>query len=401
MKKFEITNLISFMEVLQEITSNGSKFFFRGEGAKYKKPLLASSYRKTQFQNDLREARRDYFREIGYMLDSDSRESFIAYCQHHGLPTELLDITENPIVALYFACEKDIDSNGIIYAINNDLGRADPLTSKMYNKESDIVSINSEFKDIGSHFQETGGKILKIPNSTFFKNIVVDFLAQASLDKAYISSNNIYSKLKLCKYILDAHDKGFRNTVIHDDYNILKNEEKIIELMSLLDRYCNTNEKDNLEKFYIEFCNLKFVREIIIDTDINKDNPYLDRIDKLNYKPLIILFILAYEIRDYKFPVFPKIVYKPSIKFDRRKNQEGLFIYQLSTEKTLPSSKQSSTLNINEIKQVVQKIDYEYEIVISNKKQILHELDNIGINKKFIYPDSDNIAQYIKEKYKI
>lgn len=401
MKKFEITNLISYMEVLQEITSNGNKFFFRGEGAKYKKPLLASGYRKTQFRSKLQYARKDYFREVGYMLDSDSRESFIAYCQHHGLPTELLDITKNPIVALYFACEKDMDSNGIIYAINNDLGIADPLTSKMYNKESDIVSINSEFKDIGSHFQETGGKILKIPNSTFFKNIVVDFLAQALLDKAYISSNNIYSKLKLCKYILDAHDKGFRNTVIHDDYNILKNEEKIIELMSLLDRYCNTNEKDNLEKFYIEFCNLKFVREIIIDTDINKDNPYLDRIDKLNYKPLIILFILAYEIRDYKFPAFPKIVYKPSIKFDRWKNQEGLFIYQLSTEKTLPSSKQSSTLNINEIKQVVQKIDYEYEIVISNKKQILHELDNIGINKKFIYPDSDNIAQYIKEKYKI
>ena len=36
-------------------------------------------------------------------------------------------------------------------------------------------------------------------------------------------------KLKLCKYILEAHDKGFKNTVIHDDYNIIKNEEKIIE----------------------------------------------------------------------------------------------------------------------------------------------------------------------------
>ncbi len=32
------------------------------------------------------------------------------------------------------------------------------------------------------------------------------------------------------------------------------------------------------------------------------------------------------------------------------------------------------------------------------KARILEQLDYIGINQKFVYPDVDNIASYIKEK---
>jgi hypothetical protein len=38
-------------------------------------------------------------------------------------------------------------------------------------------------------------------------------------------------------------------------------------------------------------------------------------------------------------------------------------------------------------------------IVIENKEKILHELDFMDINEKFIYGDYDSTARYIKKKY--
>jgi len=404
MKKYEITSLIEFMAIMQDISVDNKKFYYRGENLKYAHPMLASGYRNTQFPEELRHARKDYFREVGYSLDTDSRENFMAYSQHHGLPTELIDVTENPIVALYFACENNLNDDGMMYVIKNDGFIVDPLSSKIYDKEKNITSIQEIMRQAGNYFQESGGKYIRFQDSKFYRDMSSAFYAilmNEQMNKKH--GNGIYmdSKLVLCKYILETHCKGVMQTIIHSSVNIYKNLDNITELMNLLDKYIKATTKEELDKFYFEFKNLNFVKEIKIFPEINSESPFKESLDEFDCKSLFSLFVIAYEIRDDKFPPFPLIIYKPAIIFDRLKNQQGAFLYQMSTYKSsrLTSSRDSSYENV--VKNVIQEINCEYEITITNKEHILKELDNIGINRKFIYPDSDNIAHYVKNKYNI
>ena len=44
-------------------------------------------------------------------------------------------------------------------------------------------------------------------------------------------------------------------------------------------------------------------------------------------------------------------------------------------------------------------IEYDIIIKISNKKRILNELDMLNINKSTLFPDADNIANYLKDNF--
>lgn len=156
-------------------------YFYRGHSDRSFE-LLPSIYRKhTLIENEDK-----LFKDILVQIPEEFKNCNLTFekltkMQHYSLPSRLLDITTNPLVALYFACDKDVDKDGLLYCFK-------VPRKKIKYFDSDIVSIISNIARLPIQFDISS--IMNQNKTLFNKDIrILNLLQEIRREKPYFLPN--------------------------------------------------------------------------------------------------------------------------------------------------------------------------------------------------------------------
>ena len=126
--------------------SDHLSFFYRGV-SNYTYPIVPGIYRRNEQHEE-----NYYFNEISVRCPDIFRSlnnlEKLTYMQHYGCPTRLLDITSNPLVALYFSCCGNAEEEGVVYVFGVN-------TEDVLYANSDRIQMLSTFAEFRKEEQET------------------------------------------------------------------------------------------------------------------------------------------------------------------------------------------------------------------------------------------------------
>ena len=413
----EITSVHAFLEAIKKeegadpfFENKGSEVFYRGH-ADVSWDLKASIFRSDKGIENEHFLFRDMVAHMPRAFsECKSALDYLVHMQHYGLPTRLLDVTANPLVALYFACQPagDTSVSGIVNAA---WGAGYGLAREAENYTPDdpdaypSISNNDKLEEILSSVGVLAG-VLTAANTKYEENPIGDRM----IDSIVTPLGEVFPDLEsLLKESADAGKKAAKEAGPKDgavylfsvpEYRVKHYDSDTVSILSNLAK-CNDIEIDiDIDEELVS----KLKEEE--DVHINRRDP---RLEAFNNRDGIQ--ILLHQIREEK-PYFQPLIdpfdlcrtflVKAKYANPRIINQAGaffLFGLKLTTGVFAVCLEKGKGKEVPRVP--AQWVKRKLIVPKGCKANILKELELLGITDSYIYSGMEQYAKELKKKYKL
>lgn len=378
-----VKSVADFIDKITEIGKIHKSVFFRGHSDESFE-LVPSIYRKNDKNEDFLfiENEDKIYREIiaksPTEFNGKKTIEALALMQHYGVPTRVLDLTTNALIALYFACSEKSGIKGK----NGEVLLFDIPKEYICFSDSDRVTILSNLAKCDSRFYYY--------YQTLYERVIN--ILEKKLKKLNYIGESIELEHSLDDF-LSRKINSMRNKIVNNDFDedIDKDIDKYSEWYP---SDLPVEKKNDYKKLFLS----DLIRDLrIMDSPLPEINErYFGKLlhnikeDKSYFQPII-------EPNDVGsvFAVIPKMDNPRIIR------QSGAFLLFGIKEKD-ENNPIKPMADVPKEWIVMGNKDKGKRILIdkSRKNQILKELDMLGINKSSIFPEIESIAESVKDKYK-